>query len=523
MHFNLLDEPWLPCVTPDGKRVEVGIREALLRSPDFVGLRDPSPLATAALHRLLLAILHRAFGGPKDLDDWHDVWEAGVFDVERVGAYLDQWRGRFDLFDDDRPFYQIGGFELPKARPAAQLAQEAAGGNNPALFDHTVDDMPPAMPAAECARRLIANQAFALGGGVGPTSKMFGKHPNLTHAPLVGGVTVLLRGDNLFATLMLNLLTYNRDSPFESADGEDGPAWERDALPEPGPRVARGYLDLLTWQSRCVRLLPEDGGVRRMYYAQAESLDADSRPREPMWFYRLNKDGEAVPVRLNPGRALWRNSDSLFAFTKGDDPRHERRPLAFRQVARLRRHGLLRGLDLWRCSLLGLANDKAKAICWAHEDLPVPPELLEDEDLVNLLRVTLKKSESVGACLRASLDCLAQNLLKPAEPPNEWPQLSKQQKQDADQIRDSLQGMPRFWESLELPFKRFLCDLPRNPEQSVSQWLDQAKRLARRTLSEAASGAMGNDARELKARVVAERYMNRQLSMITLEPEGGDA
>jgi len=76
---------------------------------------------------------------------------------------------------------------------------------------------------------------------------------------------------------------------------------------------------------------------------------------------------------------------------------------------------------------------------------------------------------------------------------------------------------------MELPFKRFLCDLPADPEPAVSQWLDQAKRLARHAFSEAASGAMGNSARELKARVTAERYMNWGLSKITLEPEGGDA
>jgi len=523
MQFNLLDEPWLPCITHEGERKDVGIRDALLGAQDFADLRDPSPLVTAALHRLLLAILHRAYDGPQDLNAWQGIWEVSAFDPQRVGGYLDQWQERFDLFHQDYPFYQIGGFELSKARPAAQLAQETAGGNNPTLFDHTMDKAPPTMSFAESARRIVANQAYALGGGVGPTSEMFGKHPNLAHAPLVSGVTVLLHGDNLFTTLMLNLLTYNRDSPFEGTGEEDMPAWERDALPEPGPRAARGYLDLLTWQSRCIRLLAEEDGVRWMYYAQAESLDPESRQPEPMWFYRLNRDDEPVPVRLDPNRALWRNSDSLFAFTEAGGLGRERRPLQFKQAARLRRQGVLSGRHLWRCSLLGLANDQAKAIAWAHEDLPVPAELLEEANLVDLLRVGLEKSESVGGYLRGALDCLAQNLLKPAEPPSAWPQLTKLQKQDAAQIRDSLQGIPRFWESLELPFKRFLCDLPQDPEPAVAGWVAEAKRLARRTFDAAAADAMGGSARELKARVTAERHMNQSLAKITLEPEGGDA
>jgi len=60
--------------------------------------------------------------------------------------------------------------------------------------------------------------------------------------------------------------------------GEDLPAWEKHSPPTPGPRRPTGYVDLLTWQSRVLRLEPEELGgslvVRRVHFAQAESVEA---------------------------------------------------------------------------------------------------------------------------------------------------------------------------------------------------------------------------------------------------------
>lgn len=61
--FNLLEEPWIPVLR--GERVkEVSLAEALLEAHTITRIETPSPLEEAALHRLLLAVLHRAFRGP---------------------------------------------------------------------------------------------------------------------------------------------------------------------------------------------------------------------------------------------------------------------------------------------------------------------------------------------------------------------------------------------------------------------------------------------------------------------------
>lgn len=78
--FNLVDEPWIPCVTADGASIELGLLDTLTRAHELREMADPSPLVTVALHRLLLAIVHRLLDGPASYDAWCAVWNAGQFD-----------------------------------------------------------------------------------------------------------------------------------------------------------------------------------------------------------------------------------------------------------------------------------------------------------------------------------------------------------------------------------------------------------------------------------------------------------
>src|SRR5581483_3449263 len=102
--FDLIESPWIP-VIEGGERREVGLREALVRAHAFREITDPSPLVVVSLHRLLLALIHRAVNGPADEVAWAELWEAGALPAEAVNSYLDAWRERFDLFHPQRPFY----------------------------------------------------------------------------------------------------------------------------------------------------------------------------------------------------------------------------------------------------------------------------------------------------------------------------------------------------------------------------------------------------------------------------------
>ncbi len=236
--FNLIEQPWIPCIDHQGRSLELSIRDTLMYAHELRELFDPSPLVTVALHRLLLAVLHRSLSGPSNLSDWIHLWNQGKWDSAMVTNYLERWKHRFDLFDPLRPFYQvpfISDHDGPaKKQPITILVQEAAAGNNPTLFDHCFDSDPAPMHPAEAARYLVAHQAFAIGGGV---SRPF----NLCHSTLVRGYSVLVQGDSLFETLALNLVAYNEERPIAWI-GADEAAWEQDEPRTPSlegpPRLA---------------------------------------------------------------------------------------------------------------------------------------------------------------------------------------------------------------------------------------------------------------------------------------------
>ncbi len=266
--FNLANEPFIPCLIRDGPPVEWGLRDVLVNAHTIAAIRDESPLVTIALHRLLLAILHRCYQGPKNAAVRVLIRTARMFDADRISAYFAEWAERFDLFHQKYPFFQRAGFTTREPSGINRLAQELSRGNNAALFDHTTDEPPPAVTPAHAARLVIAEQAFAVGGGKSDTG-------NTTHAPLVSGAVVLARGDTLFDTLWLNLTVFTQKEPIASL-ADDVPVWERPPVePHKQPGRPRGYLDFLTWQSRTLRLHPEevDGRVvvRRVSYAQGAS------------------------------------------------------------------------------------------------------------------------------------------------------------------------------------------------------------------------------------------------------------
>ena len=158
--------------------------------------------------------------------------------------YWAHWETHFDLFHDTRPFYQSAAItEDDEPRTTGILEFHRSSGNNATLVDHTTDDRPPVMAAAEIARALVTHQTFALGGTVGYLkSSEKDADKRASDAPSARGAICLLKGASLFQTLMLNLAEYN-----PGANPKDLPCWERAQSQGKGERTPDGRLDLFTW------------------------------------------------------------------------------------------------------------------------------------------------------------------------------------------------------------------------------------------------------------------------------------
>ncbi len=514
--YNLVDEPWIPCLDKLGTTVDRSITEVLVDAHKLTAIRDQSPLVTAALHRLMLAILYAALDGPRSATDWDEIWRRGKFDASRIQGYLSKWRHRFDLFDTDHPFYQVAGFVIPGKKPTddrstsvSKMWQELASGNNDTLFNHTAEEREKVFSPAEAARGLINSQTFAVGGGVGSTSNIFGKHPNLTHAPMIGGTAVFLVGANLFETFSLNLLVLEDEGRVVSPPG-DRPTWEHDEPFLPQPRTPMGLLDLLTWPARAARLIPDanEAGslcVKRMYYTQGCALPRDTW--RPEWAYRLDPQKGAMSVGVRVDRALWRDCSALFAVADNAE-RQDTRPLAVAQAARFFGRGTLAREQALRCFAVGIANDKAKLLMWRMEDLPVPAMVLSDAEGSRALRSALQVAESTAKQVSDALKKMTEYF-----------------KKGVQVIRE--QAMRSYWPDLELSFPRFLEILGEDPDEAADWWATTVKRAAWQAFDVAADNALARSARELEGRVAGERQLRTKLArdplLATIHDSNGGA
>ena len=518
--FNLLDEPWIPCTMPDGRRESLGLRGVLAQARDIAEIRGDSPLVVAALHRLLLAILHRNFGveGP---GQWGDLWAKGAWDADVLDGYFTRWRHRFDLFDEEHPFYQVAGLDWSKGGSSARLMFHAD--NNPTLFTHSVSSAPPELAPAEAARLLVGFMAFDVGG----TKTSERGQASAKAALLNKGALVLARGKDLFQTLMLNLCRYvpEEGAPWDFDRDLDVPAWERDEATRPEDRSPDGYIDLLTWQSRRIRLQPEIGEDGATVVKNVVIMKGFQPPdaftlhdKETMLAFRrqlrATPGGNPWPVvTFTEERGLWRDSFALMHSANEDS----KPPKVLEWLAELASEDILPHFAILPVDAFGMESNRSKVLAWRHERLPLPLEYLDDRSLVASLKEALELTESTAQDLREVIWSMAKNILATTE------------RSSIRNYADHLGAERAYWPRLEEPFKRFMEALAQDRneygeygDEQIPAW----KTTLRATLWDAfgeATRGMERSTRTMKAQGIAERYLAaRTYRRLAVHEEGNE-
>lgn len=536
---NLLAENWIPCRIRNGRMRDLNLVDVLCEAHKIREILHPSPLVTLAFHRLLLAVLHRVFE-PSDWRAWLALWKECRFDGARVKRYLEEWHTRFDLFDDDHPFYQTSSVPLDRAVSTAKLSHELASGNNKTLFDHTLTESPPVLAPAEAARIVVALQAYAIGGLVSTEKGRKKQDGSADNAFMVKGAALLATGRNLFETLMLNLVQYNAEDeePFAFDSEKDKPAWERDEDVKAVDRLPDGYLDWLTWQSRRIRLKPETDDQGRLIVREAVIMKGYQLPdgqwrygRETMIAFRRNAKASAnqepwPALSFTEDKALWRDTLSLLQSVDGE----RARPKTLDWLADIAANsGLIsdRALPL---SAYGLCSDRASIDFWRQEHLPVSVAYLTDQEMTAALARALHLAEESGKALHDATWIL----LRLALIPDESKEPGKEAKKKINRMCDELAPGRPYWSRLETPFKRLLEDLPEDIStdqhgstvygaQRLPKWAETIRRAGQEAF-DSVSAAVGESARALKARAKAEGIFLRRLNSILkpcLTGEGG--
>ncbi len=503
--FNLLYEPWIPCIDPDGRQVEYGIRDTLIKAHELKEVCDDSPLVTVAIHRLLLAILYRAYTGPRDFNDWKDIFKGGSFDKKKIIKYADKWRARFFLFSANAPFFQMKGLETKSPISVNRLSTECASGNNATLFSHSADDVATEWSPALGARQLIACQSFALGFGKSGNATINGKNeilPYSADAIALRGMNLWLQGTDLFRTLAVNLV-HNEDISLPPWELDD-PHRYRDRLSGKNKQVtsSMGVVDLLTWQSRLVRLQPtEKQTISQMYFTQGRS--ADKSPGDPMKVYRSSKKEGISALPLSSGKAAWRDAHAILTISAPGSK--ERRPECFNLLARA---GL--SSEQFLTHIVGLASAPKKAgkfLLWRHERMPVPVALLADVNLIERLGRLLENAEDAASTLNYRTRRIAKLYLAPEAESSDGRQPDKD---EVTKIAKAIDPRPAYWARLEKHFFTLLENLPDDwdaesddwkqddLQKATNAWRGQVKEEAKKALEESIR-SLGTTARAIQA------------------------
>ncbi|MGW8954762.1 type I-E CRISPR-associated protein Cse1/CasA [Streptomyces sp. NPDC055709] len=324
MTFDLTRRPWITVLYLDGRQAELSLRGVFEQVHELRRLVGDLPTQEFALLRLLLAVAHDALDGPRDSEQWADLW-ADEECFAPVGPYLEEHRKRFDLLHPRAPFFQVAQLRTMKDEVFSLNRIVADVPNGDPFFSSRMPTVE-RLGFAEAARWVVHAHAYDTSGiktgAAGDDRAKGGKvYPlGVGWAGTLGGV--FAEGETLRETLLLNLMA--ADTPGLRSMAEDRPAWRREPC-EPGAAKGRrpsGLRDLYTWQTRRLRLHFDAEGVHGVVLGYGDPLAPHNmHDREPMTAWRRSqaqekKRGEALvylPREHDPARAAWRGLAALIA------------------------------------------------------------------------------------------------------------------------------------------------------------------------------------------------------------------
>lgn len=335
--FNLVDEPWVRIRDGEGESREVSLIELFEQAPHIKCLANDLPTQDFAILRVLLAILQRSIVPMLDEDDdpaevWGGLWNAPELPVAEVREYLSEWHDSFDLFGVERPFMQVADLRTAKNEVATikKIVADIPDGDE--LFSLRTGKGAESLSYPEAARWLIHAQAFDTSGiksgTVGDPRVKGGKSYPIGTGWAGGLGGLFFEGPTLAETILLNLIACDVETG-DLFSWEDIPSWERsvDAVGTDS-RFPTGRLDLYTWQSRRIRLIPENGRVIGVVLTNGDKLESRNlQEYEPMTSWRRSQAQEKklkmplvyLPRAHQSDKALWRGLDSLFGDKSRED------------------------------------------------------------------------------------------------------------------------------------------------------------------------------------------------------------
>lgn len=322
--FNLISEPWIKVMKPDKSIEEIGLRQALVDSNEYLCLAGETKSQDFAILRLLLALMYTIFSrydadgneiDPTDddydpIEIWTEIYNAKKIPSAAVDKYFEKWGDRFWLFDEKYPFMQTNAAN-GKSKPVSSaklIGSLFESANKPRLFSD-INGVGRKLGYSEATRWLIHINSFDDIAAKKPT-------PKKTWCSKLG--LIALKGNTLFEILMLNYIAH---ADIKSDVYISLPSWEQEQctefnrlIPPPDNQAA-----LLSIRSRSLYLCREEGMVNGYYISGGDYFEEVDLKTEQMTIWHGYKEGKNtvtkfIPARHDQSKTAWQEFGAIAAF-----------------------------------------------------------------------------------------------------------------------------------------------------------------------------------------------------------------
>ena len=304
MKYNLLEEKWIKCHMVDGSHQEFSLMDVIEQACLIECFEFDHPLSNESVFRLVLIIVARA---NKDIDrlKYQEMWEKGILNADDIKCYLEKFYNRFDLLDNEYPFFQDACLDDEKnIKKVAYLFDDRDKGENAIYLDHRINN---AVTAKEAAIALLSKQMFSISNG--PLSYSVGMP--------VCGSCFAVEGNTVFETIMLNWIVSGKNKLSGT------PSWEYSACDYSKPFSDQlDYFGMMTLLVKRIKLIVDDstGLVNNIYICDGKSLARGKNKEEGILMkdyfhvWKTNKKGERKRFYINKN-TTWQQYASILKYS----------------------------------------------------------------------------------------------------------------------------------------------------------------------------------------------------------------
>lgn len=391
--ISVLYDPLFSVVFKDGQTGRLGLIDLLSQAHLITELKAYSCTGKLALLRVCMAFLMDAYK-PKTPYDRANLLERKHFDRVFLLDYVKKCEvdGPCFLLDDERhPFMQNEcdmSMNANSEKSIAAIMFDRTSGNSHVHLDHRMENEHEAN-TAQAFEAMLETYMFCVG------NHYYSSNVNGMPPPIYA----IIHGDNLFETLVLNMVSLKEMGNIPLGEGEV--AWKNSTKQyNEAQTIEMSVLKALTWQPRSIRLVWEkDGMIRKLHMQNGYIFKGNGLWRDPHVPYIHTQMNSWSSLKPKYGKAFWRESGVLVS---NSNSIKSTIPIINLQMVK-------EGETYIDIEMIGLIIDQGLVIDRVSERLKMPTILLRDQELAlefyNALEICDRMYAAIKWAVRKEFCC----------------------------------------------------------------------------------------------------------------------